>query len=546
MTTNAADVILLNGRIVTVTAPAHVAEAVAVVAGRITAVGDSPAIRQRADANTRVIDLQGRTVTPGLVDSHAHLATLAVRDLFQIDLSYPGTKSIADIVAKVRAAASRTPAGQWIQASGWVESGLAENRYPTRADLDPVTPAHPVILTHSTGHFAVANSIALRHAGITRDSPEPARGSIVRDPATGEPTGMLKELPAMEQVSRHIPPRSADDWDRAVAHGTERWLAEGVTAIKDNYARAEYIQIVAAYQRLAAKRQLRFRPYLMCRAESPEDVAFVSENSPGTWTLAHNGFPKLGGVKLFMDGSLVARTAWMNEPYQNSADCGYPAMAPDEITRIVKAADARGLQVGIHAIGDRAVDAVLDAYEATEPRAAAKRRFSVMHALLATPTAVRRMRQMDVVIETQSAFMPSLAVGYTRAIEPMRLRRLLPLRTLIRAGLTVANGSDSPTTPPMPGYGMWAACTRPAEIDEIGESPYGLDERISAFDALRMYTTMGARSLELEEYIGSVEPGKFADLVVWDRNLLAIPATELRDARPVTTIVGGEIVFQAP
>jgi hypothetical protein len=530
---------------VTVSRDFSTVEAAAVVDGRITAIGTSAAINAHRDKNTEIIDLEGRTMTPGLVDSHAHLATLATRELFQVDLTYPGTKSIDDLIARVRTAADCTPEGNWIQGGGWSEISLPLGRYPTRGDLDSATPRHPVMLTHLTGHFAVVNSLALRLAGITRDSPDPVGGSIARDAMTGEPTGMLTELPAIRLFQPYIPPLASTDWDQAIAYGTRRWLEEGVTAIKDNYVRAQYDEIVAAFQRLAVKRELRLRPYLMCQAESPDDVELVAKTSPTKWTLAGSGFPKLGGVKVFMDGSLVARTAWMNRPYRESDSYGYPAMDLSHLTSIVKAANRSGLQIGVHAIGDRAVDTVLDAYEAMGMRPKPTRRFSIMHALLPSPSAVQRMRAMDIVIETQSALMPCLASGYARAIEPSRLRRLLPLRTLFSAGLTVANGSDSPTTPVGPRYGMWSARARPGGLYGSGASPYGVAERIGAFDALRMYTEMGARAMELDEHIGSIEVGKFADFVVWDRDLLAVPDGEMREARPLMTIVNGRIEFQA-
>jgi len=536
--------VLLRGHLITMSTVDTAADSVAITDGRVTAVGDAGSIRARVASSTRVIDLDGRTVTPGLIDSHAHLATLAARDLFKADLSAPGTTSIAQLVARLRTVVDATPQGQWVQGHGWAESALTELRSPTRQDLDLASRQHPILVTHLTGHSAVANSVALALAGIGRESVDPVGATVGRDSTTGEPTGLLTELPAIQMVQRHIPELGAADWDRVVAYGSQRWLEEGVTAIKDNYSREEYGSVVAAFQRMSQLGTLRLRPYLMCRVESPEDVRFVADHSPRSWTPA-DGFPKLGGVKLFMDGSLVGRTAWMNEPYKDSTACGYPALELSTLARTVSAAAECGLQVGIHAIGDRAVSAVLDAYEMARMRRRSGRRFSIMHALLVDRAAVRRMKAMRVIVETQSAFMPALAAGYANAIDSRRLRRIIPLRTLIHHGLTVTNGSDSPTAPIGPRYGLWAACTRPGSIDGVASSPYGRRECISAFTALQMYTSMGASAMELDDQIGSIEVGKLADLVVWDRNPLTIPAGELKEARPMMTIVNGAVAFEA-
>jgi hypothetical protein len=316
-----------------------------------------------------------------------------------------------------------------------------------------------------------------------------------------------------------------------------------VTAIKDNYALRDYYEIVGAFRRVDANAGPSLRSYIMCHVGTPEDVVRVAEHYPTPWSLAVGGFPKLGGVKAFMDGSLVARTAWVSEPFLQSSDTGAPAMAPETFAGIVREADSHDLQVGVHAIGDRAVDSVLDAFAAVGPRRSTARRFSIMHALLTTPMAIQRMREMDVIVETQSAFLPSLSVGYSRALDARRLHKMIPLRSLLQAGLTVTNGSDSPTAPPGPRYGMWAACTRPDSLEGDGAELYGGRETIDVYDALRMYTTMGSQAMEMEEYIGSLEQGKFADFVVWERDPLTIPSAELREARPDMTILDGRVVF---
>jgi predicted amidohydrolase YtcJ len=286
----------------------------------------------------------------------------------------------------------------------------------------------------------------------------------------------------------------------------------------------------------------------------PRDVAELDHAL--TWAAGFDATPtasprpQFGGVKFFMDGSLVARTAWMRAPYPNddggAVGAGFPAMAPDELTAIVRMARDRELHVGVHAIGDRALDAVLDAYaDGSGPGVASDARLGVIHALVAPDDAIRRMQGLPVSIETQPALLTVLGAGYARALDRVRLRRLLPLRSMLDAHLAVSFGSDWPTCDPSPRLGMWAACARRSDALGGPDGVFEPQERITVKEALRAYTRTAAWALGMEDSIGSIEPGKLADLVIWDGDLLACPPDQLASLGIRTTIVGGEIVYDA-
>jgi predicted amidohydrolase YtcJ len=546
-----ADLILFNGKIITVDQKNRTVEAVAIRKGRILELGDNEFVTKLAGSNTRKVDLNGKTVTPGLVDSHCHLAEAGMDAVFVLDLKYPKVTKIRDMVKLLQDRARRTVEDEWIQGSGWNETVLDERRYPTRWDLDPVSASNPVILRHVTGHCVVVNSLALKMARINKDTPEPAGGTIVRD-ETGEPTGVLKEFPAMNLALRLLPECSTAQWMEGIRYATQLFVSEGVTSVKENYPRSDYARILAAYRKLIAKREMKVRSYLMCRAETIEDVHYAAAHPRDFKTHPGEELLKLGGIKILLDGSLVARTAWMHDEYYDPAtektergNRGYPVISEENLSKIIEAANANGFQIAVHAIGDKATDAVLDAYQkALERKPRKNHRHSIIHALLPTPDAVNRIRNMGIVIETQAPFLYFLADGYARSLPPHMLKRVIPLRTFLESGITVGNGSDAPYCPDPPRYGLWAACTRRSLSGLEGERYLGKSECIGIEDALRTYTVLAAKCLMLDDKIGSLEKGKLADLVVWDRDMLSIPADDVKDLRALMTIIDGKIVFE--
>lgn len=395
------DLILHNGRILTVDSTDRIAEAVAIRGQRIVAVGSDAHVRALATGATRQINLGGRAVTPGLLDAHAHVSGGGAERLYLLDVGFPVVQSISDVVDSVRGRAATLPAGSWIVGRGWDEGKFAERRLPSAADLDAAAPEHPVFLTNTTGHYSVTNSVALRLAGISRATPDPPNGTIDRA-ADGSPTGVLKES-ARAMVERLIPPLSAEQVAAGMRAMARDLNAEGMTGIKDPgisgdtfdqyralasegafpvrvFALFSGGRSMAAAQRLIAERALTARPY-----ESTGDDHVIA-----------------GGVKLFMDGSGGARTAWLYDEWNkdfsgvDAGNRGYPAMDPDTARAMIKAYHAAGMHVSVHAIGDRAIDWVMDSYdEALRERPVRGMRHGIIHANIPTDRAIDLMARLQ-------------------------------------------------------------------------------------------------------------------------------------------------------
>jgi predicted amidohydrolase YtcJ len=492
----------------------EVLQAVATRGDRIVATGPAPDVFEWYGRGTELVDLDGACVTPGLIDTHTHLALYGLRHTTETDASADGDDLLAALAARVR----ETPAGTWIRGGGWT-GAIAE-----RSALDAVAPAHPVVLMHATGHLLAANGAALRAARIGRDTAVPAGGAIDRD-GTGEPTGVIRELPAMALLTAHVPPPSAAELDGALAWAQDQCLAEGVTATKETYDAGDcgYAAVTAAYARLDAAGRLRIRPQVLRQVRSAADVREAAAASPPP-----------PGVKVYLDGSLVARTAWLNAPYARVPDeTGAPVLDPEAFADIVAAAEGADLALAVHAIGDRAVDIAAAAFRRHISRR--RLRHTIVHALLVSPQGLRDIVAAGVAVETQPAFLDALGAGYARALGRERLRDLLPLRTLLAAGVTVGAGSDSPTCPPVPRTGLWAAVTR------VEPDCFGTAEAATPAEALRAYTSHAARCLGAEGELGALVTGARADLVAWDTDLLSATGDELRSVRPVMTVAGGEV-----
>ncbi len=538
---------MMNGRIATLDGADRVVSALAIAHGRIAAVGSVEDTLAFAGSGAKIVDLDGATVTPGLIDTHVHTALAGRRIAGELDLS--SASSIEDIVQLLEECAARRQPGEWITGSGWLETSLKESRAIDRHDLDRAARNNPVILTHATGHLACANSLALQVSGITAHTPDPPLGMIERSDGGATPTGILRESSAMLLVMQHVPPPSVEMWKAAIQQGEGVLAREGVTATKEAYGRREYHDVMAAYTSLGREGQLRHRPVVLCGIEAIEGIGELGKLVPRTAEDAEPSAqpsPRLGGIKLFLDGSLVARTAWMRDPYPplpdgRNAGRGFPSMSPESFKLLVLAADRHGSHVAVHAIGDQAIDTALDAFESLRSGI----RPALVHALLPSEYALARMRDLDASIETQPAFLHVLGEGYIRALDESRLKRLLPLRRMLDAGLALSFGSDWPTSPPSPRLGMWAACNRFSSVLGPGTGTYEPEQRITVKEALRAYTTDAARALGKEDRIGSIEPGKFADLVVWDGDLLATPPDELMSLGIRQTIIAGRVVFDS-
>jgi len=556
MAAQPADLIFVNGRVLTVDAGDRVAEAVAVRGSRIIAVGTTVQIQRTAGPQTQRIDLAGRTMTPGLLDAHMHFADGGGTRLVQLDVSYPTVRSIRDIAHAVKARADSAPAGRWIQGRGWDEGKLTERRLMTAADLDAAAPNHPVYLTNTTGHYGVANSVALRLAGITRETPDPPNGTIDRD-ASGHPTGVLKES-AQSLVRRLIPPRTAEDNERGIRDLIKAYNAEGMTGAKDPGISQ---QTVALYRRIQQDSALTVRIFGLWSA--PRSVAaarqLITERAATTRPYASTGDDQIvmGGVKLYADGSGGARTAWLYAPWSRNFrevdgdNHGYPASDPDTLRRMIRMFHDAGMHVSVHSIGDRAIDWVMDSYDqAQQANPKHGLRHGIIHANIPTDHAIavmaRLQRTADIGYPEPSAtFTWWLGDTYAGNFGDARAGRLNPFATYRKHGMIWANGSDFGVTPFPARYGIWAAMARETLLGTWGTTPFGTSEAVDARTALRAVTIWAARQMFLEQKIGSIEVGKYADLAVWDRDFYSAPVSAIKDATCLMTVFNGRVVYTA-
>jgi predicted amidohydrolase YtcJ len=547
-----ADLILVNGMVLTVDAEDRVARAVAIRGDRIIAVGETAFIESLAGANTRRIHLDGRTVTPGLLDAHAHFSPSQFNRPDILDLSYPHAKSIQDVQETVAKRAKNVPAGGWIQGRGWDEGKFKERRLLTARDLDTVAPDHPIWLSHTTGHYGVANSAALRLAKVHRERLDPPSGTIDRDPS-GYPTGVLKET-AQDLVTALIPPLTTQEMERGMREMARRFNAEGMTGVKDPEI---YDQTWEAYRNVLATDALTVRVFTLWYGGRSLDEArqliakrgrLLQRNSAGEDHLIP------GGVKLYADGSGGARTAWMYEDWnldyhgKDEGNRGYPNIDPDLLREMIGMYHDAGLHMGIHAIGDRAIDLVVDSYaEALRRNPIHGLRHAIIHANVPTEHALDVMAALQ---REYEAGYPEPSAAFTWWIGDTyagnfggRSRRLNPFRTFQRKGILWANGSDYSVTPFPARYGIWSAVTRQPALG-LYDDPFGSDECVDVRTALRAVTIWAAHQMFLETKIGSIEAGKYADLAVWDRNPYQVETDELKDMRCELTLFSGKIVFQ--
>ena len=551
-----ADLILVNGNVITVDSADRVAQAVAVRGDRIVAVGPTDEIERFAGPKTRRIDLAGRTVTPGLIDAHNHFAWGSTNRILLLDLGYPGVTSVADVQAKVATRAAATAPGAWIEGRGWDESKLAERRLLTAADLDRVSPNHPVWLTQTTGHYGVANSAALKLAGVTRETKDPPAGTIDRDPH-GTPTGVLKES-AQDLVASLIPAPAESVVVDGMKQLARAMNAEGMTGVKDPGIGSETWN---AYRKALADSGLSVRVFVLWSGGQSMATAekLIAERAAMSRPYESTGDDRLiaGGVKLYIDGSGGARTAWLYDDWNRNltevdrGNKGYPAANPDTIRALIKRYHDAGFHVSVHSIGDRAIDWTMDSYAAALAANPVRgRRHGIIHANIPTDRAIDMMAAMQAKFdagypEPSPAFTWWLGDTYAGNFGVVRSRRLNPFKTFARKGVRWAGTSDYNVTPFPARYGIWSAVTREPLLGVYGKDPFGTDEVIDVKAALRAFTIDAAYQMFLETKTGSIEVGKYADLAVWDRDFYTVPSAELKDLRCELTVFNGHVVYQA-
>jgi predicted amidohydrolase YtcJ len=549
-----ADLVLINGKIITVDENDSIAEAVAVKGQRIIAVGTTARLKKLTGRGTQIVDLKGLTVTPGLIDAHCHFASGGIGILYILDVGFPAVRKMADVVAKVKAKIEASKPGEWVFGRGWDEGKLEELRYIYASDIDPVSPENPVFLMHTMGHYSVANGQALKLAKITKDTPDPSGGTIDRYP-DGTPTGVLKEA-AMGLVMRLIPETRPEQVREGIRELAKEFNKEGMTAAKDP---GVGLSTWKAYQDVQAEDKLTVRMFVLWDGGKTIEHAqrLIERVAPFTKPYISTGDDRLisGGIKLYLDGSGGARTGWLydewNKNYKeiDKGNYGYPVLDPEVFRAMVKLYHEAGLHMSVHVIGDRAIDWLMDSYAlAFEASPVHGLRHGIIHCNIPSDRAIEMMAEMQ---KTHEAAYPEAEavhlwwIGDTYAgnFGPERCLRLKPYKTFLNKGIKWAATSDFFVDPFPARYGIWAQIAREPLIGIYGQHPFGTAESVDVHAALRAYTIWAAHQLFLDDEVGSIEPGKYADLAVWDKDIYTIPTEEIKEIKCQLTLLEGKIVY---
>jgi predicted amidohydrolase YtcJ len=534
-------VLLTNGRIYTLDAADRVVDTLVVREGRVVFAG------RRADVNPPAgepaIDLGGRAVLPGLVDAHGHLMFLA---RLRLALDVAGLPSETASAERVAARAALARPGEWISGRGWDQNLWPGAGFPTRASLDRAAPAHPVALGRVDGHAIWANSLALRIAGIDRHTADPPGGWLERD-ATGEPTGVLIDT-AQELVRRVEPRPSPAQFEDAVRAAVAGCLAVGLTGVHEMGAD---LDALAAYRRLAAAGAFPFRNHVALRGADEAAWQAALDEGPRR---DRDGRISVAAVKLMADGALGSRGAALHAPYcDDPGNTGLLLLPPDELEARARAGAERGFQVCVHAIGDRANTLVLDTLEAVmrgRPSVAGGRlaaapgvdpRHRIEHAQILAARDIPRFRALGVLPSMQPTHCTSDMPWAPARLGPERLAGAYAWRSLLATGTIIAGGSDFPVELPNPFHGIHAAVTR---RPRTGPGPgWQAEQRMTRAEAVRAFTVWNAHAAHQDTELGTLEPGKRADLVACSADVFTCPEAEIPNIEPVLTLVAGEIVL---
>jgi predicted amidohydrolase YtcJ len=535
-----ADVVFKNGNIYTANDDKPKAEAVAAKYGRIVFVGSNAEAKKYEGKGVKVIDLKGATVVPGLVDAHYHFSGVGFREM---NLNLEGTTSLEDFLAKVKARVSNAKSGDWVTGRGWIETFWKPPVFPTRWDLDKISPNNPVFLTRADGHGAVANSAALKIAAVDKDTENPFGGEIMKDKKTGEPNGMLLDR-AQSLVSRHTPSSTNADLEQALILADKRSVSLGWTQVHDAGVSWTQVELV---KKLFSEKKLRIRLYEAIRGPGADVQRLLRE---GPQVGLYDGRLTIRTIKVTIDGALGSKGAALLEPYADHDTAGFLTQKEEDVLPMLQDALRKGIQVEVHAIGDRANRTILDWYEKAfnetpmiERYDRSDPRWRVEHAQIVHPDDIPRFAKLKIIPSMQ----PSHAIGDLHfapsRLGMKRLEGAYAWQSFLKQGNIIAGGSDAPVERGEPMIEFYAAVARKDQKGFSGEG-WHPEQAVSREQALKMFTVWAAFAAFEEKNRGSIEVGKFADLTALSADIMKIPEAEILKTRCVMTVINGEVVWE--
>jgi predicted amidohydrolase YtcJ len=532
------DLVVVNGNIYTVNEKQPHAEAFAVRDQRIAFVGSTAEVEKLRGANTRVIDLGGKTVVPGLTDSHCHIFGIGEREM---RLNLEGTNSLHDLLAKVKERVSQTEKGKWITGRGWIETFWKPAEFPSRQDLDKVAPDNPVFLTRADGHASVVNSAGLKIGKIDKNTPDPFGGQISK--TNGEPNGMLLDN-AQDVAAKHIPKPTEAEREQALLLGINREIGLGWCEIQNAGSDKEDIKLI---KKAFADGKIKIR-FINAVYGPGEDAQNFLAGGPTINAFNHHFTQRT--IKIIFDGALGSRGAALLKPYNDAPDTsGFLTEKPEELRPLFEEALRRGIQVETHAIGDRANRIILDLYDQAfkavppEERKIREPRWRVEHAQIVDPADIPRFAKLGVIPSMQPSHAISDLFFAPARLGMDRLADAYPWQSFLKSGCIIAGGSDAPVERGEPMIEFYAAVARKSIKGESAEG-WHPEQAVSREQALKMFTIWPAYAAFEEKDKGSIEPGKLADFAVLSQDIMKIPATEILQTRCIMNIIGGEIVFE--